>query len=75
MSRQIVTSTGTTVRLGEEDGETVVVLANPSAPPDMQEVVAGRVVDGHYQARTFMPFAMSVEVLRAIAELIDGEAS
>jgi hypothetical protein len=72
MSEQILTSTGTTVRLGEEDGETVVVLANPSAPPDLREAVAGRIVAGHFQAPLFMPFAMSPGVLRAIAELIDG---
>lgn len=65
------TSTGTTVSLREEDGETCVVLANPNAPEGMRETTAGRVIDGHYQASIFMPFAMSPEVLRIIADLIE----
>lgn len=71
MTNTITTSRGTTVSLEEQDGVTLVVLRNAKAPTDLRRAEAGRVVDGGYQAPIIMPYALSPEVLRAIATLID----
>lgn len=70
----ITTSTGTTVSL-EQDGEnTLVILAAPDAPEDMRRIEAGRLVynNAGFQPAFFFPGALSVEVLRAIATLIEN---
>lgn len=82
----ITTSTGTTVtlttrtfgtaveHLDETERDTVVVLDNPAAPDDARHVEAGRIVfDGRgFQPVPFFPAALSVEVLRAIADLMEA---
>ena len=82
----ITTSTGTTVTLStctlgtdverpdETEFDTVVILDNPAAPDDARRVEAGRIVfDGHgFQPVSFFPAALSVEVLRAIADLMEA---
>lgn len=50
----------------------LIYLANEDAPEGYQRVVAGRVEQGHFQARAYMDFAMSPTVLRKIADLIEG---
>lgn len=71
MTDSITTSTGTTVSVEEHDGEKVVILTNPDAPEDLRRSEAGRLVIGGYQAPLFMPYALSPETLRAIAELAE----
>lgn len=66
---------GTTVTLeptliGETEYQ-VVVLENPDAPEGYQRVVAGRIINGHFQAVPLMDFALSPVVLRKIADLLD----
>lgn len=72
--KSITTDGGTTVSLEEVNGATLVFLDAPDAPEDMKRVEAGRVAEGiAYQPPIFAPFAMRPAVLRAIADLIDGE--
>lgn len=68
----ITTSTGTTVSLEQRDGDTIVILTNADAPEDMRRAVGGRITEGHFQTPLFMDFALSPEVLHAIATLIDN---
>lgn len=74
-SNSITTEAGTTVSLEEANGETLVFLASPDAPEDMKRTEAGRIVYGAaYQPSMFPAFAMRPNVLRALADLIDGNA-
>lgn len=82
----ITTSTGTTVTLttraygtavehaDEREGDVVVILDNPAAPDSDRHVEAGRIVyDGRgFQPAPFFPAALSIEVLRAIADLMEA---
>lgn len=69
----ITTSTGSTVRLDTIDEETVIILDSLHAPEDMRNHVAGRVVEGFgFQPVPFALYALRPEVLRAIADLVDG---
>jgi len=51
---------------------TVITLDHTEAPDDMRNLEVGRVTDsGGFQPHPRAEFAMSPEVLRAIADLID----
>lgn len=69
----ITTSTGTTVSIQDADGERIVVLESPAAPPALQRTEAGRLVIGGFQPAPFAPWAARPEVLRAIADLVEAE--
>lgn len=78
--QSVTTSTGTNVWVAtrEATGDRIVVLDNPNAPEDMRMCEAGRVIDrAGFQPAPFAAWALTPEVLRAIADLIDttGEAS
>lgn len=69
------TSTGTTVRIDTTlEGEQFVILDNPSVAANMRDTEAGRVTVGHFQPAPFAAWAVSPEVLRAIADLIEEAA-
>ena len=55
-------------------GERIIILDHPEAPKDMRWTEAGRIISGHFQPAEPVDFAMSTEVLRAIADLMDAEA-
>ena len=65
------TSTGTTITIHTGPRGRTVVLDHPDAPADMRHTEAGRVIDRGFQPAPFAPFAMSPEVLRHIASLIE----
>jgi hypothetical protein len=71
-----VTSTGTTIALGDVAGQDhpVVTLHNP-ANGDDEALTVGRVIDGGFQpqplAALLFPFVMSPECLRTIADLVE----
>ena len=69
------TSTGTNVWVTtrEVTGDRIVVLDNPAAPEDMRMCEAGRLIDGGFQPAPFAAWALTVEVLRAVADLIEEE--
>ncbi|WP_152185115.1 hypothetical protein [Segeticoccus rhizosphaerae] len=71
----ITTSAGTNVWVTtrEATGDRIVVLDNPAAPDDMRMCEAGRVIDGGFQPAPFAAFALSPEVLLAIANILDQE--
>lgn len=73
----ITTSTGTDVHVTtrEATGDRIIVLDNPNAPDDMRMCEAGRVIDGGFQPAPFVAWALSPEVMRAIATLIDEAVS
>lgn len=74
--KSIATDSGTTVSIEEHAGLTLVILTAPAAPPGMQRVEVGRVVDGGgFQVIPFMAFALRPAVLRAIADLVEAEVS
>lgn len=68
-----ITSTGTTVSIVQESDGSYVYLDHPGAPADMRPAEAGRVIEGRFQSAAFCAFAMSPEVLRTIADLIEEQ--
>lgn len=69
----ITTSTGATVRVDTIDEQTVIILDHPAAPDDMRNLEAGRIVEGMgFQPAPFAEYALRPEMLRAIADLVDG---
>jgi hypothetical protein len=52
----------------------LIYLANEDAPEGYRRIVAGRVLFGSFQPRPFADYAMSPEVLRKIADLIEIKA-
>lgn len=72
--RSITTSTGTTITLTDLDDMTLVHLDHPSAPADMRNMEAGRILDGGFQPAPFADWALTPVTLRAIADLIEAES-
>lgn len=76
MSREtaITTKSGTTMRLEERHGETVVIFDHPDAPTDARHQEVGRLVyDGAgFQPAPFCAAAFRPETLRALANLIES---
>jgi len=75
MTATITTSTGTTIScLSGADGE-LVMLTNPDAPADLRTIEAGRLARHldtvGFQPAPFFPAALSAEVLRGIADLLE----
>lgn len=68
----ITTSHGTTIDVKETEHGTIVVLGNPAAPEDMRSIEAGRIINGGFQPAPFSFGAFRPEVLRVIADLIEG---
>lgn len=70
---QITTSTGTTVRIADLSflGRRVII-DHPDAPSDIRNVEVGLANQGHLQFPG-TEFGMSPEVLRAIADLLEGD--
>ena len=71
----ITLESGTTVQLDSIGGNTIVIVDNPLAPADMRNLEAGRVVDGALQPAPFAAFSLSPATLRAIADIIETDAS
>lgn len=71
----ITTDTGTTITLARDSVNTLVILDNPAAPDDLRHAEVGRVISGAFQAIPFMTVALRPAVLRAIADLIEADAS
>jgi hypothetical protein len=70
--REVTTATGVTVKLSDNDGDTVVLLDHPDAPADTRPTEAGRIRDGGFQPVPFAPWAVGPATLRAIADLIEA---
>lgn len=70
-TQSVTTSTGTTVRIEEHVGSSLVMLSNPKAPAGMRDIEAGRLIDSGFQPAPFAAFGISPETLRAIATLIE----
>jgi hypothetical protein len=75
----ITTSNGSTVEIKQDGAHALVILDHPDAPTDMRDYAVGIVVNGPgpvsgkgFQPTPFCVGAMSPEVLRAIADLIEG---
>ena len=52
----------------------LIFLENPDAPEDFRKIVAGRAIHGSFQFAPFADFAVSPDVLRKIADLIEIKA-
>lgn len=68
MTESITTENGTEVGLRYVGKSTVVVLSRADAPA----TEAGRIEGGGFQPVPFAEFGMRPDVLRAIADLIEG---
>ena len=73
-SQTITTSTGSTVKIEHVHDDLVIVLDHPEAPKGMRNHMAGRIVEGiGFQPAPFAAYALRPEVLRVIADLIEGQ--
>jgi len=68
----ITTPHGTTVRIEQHPTGALVILDHPAAPADMRNHEAGRIIGGGFQPAPFAEFGLRPDVLRAIADLIEG---
>ncbi|WP_156250856.1 hypothetical protein [Pseudactinotalea terrae] len=67
MTDAITTTDGTTVRLAQYEGHTLVLLEQPDT--DLQPEEAGRILGGAFQPVMFCPITMTAEALEAIATI------
>lgn len=77
MSNSITTQAGTTVFLGSHGAackSDLVVIDHPEAPADLRNLEIGRLTGGGYQPAG-APYALSPDVLRAIADLVEENPS
>ena len=72
MTSTITTKNGTTVALRPSSHGPLVILDSSAAPDDMRHTEAGRIWEGTFQPTMFAMFGMSPDVLRAVADLIEG---